>query len=238
MIQKSAPPKIDTIKPEINQESLDDSQITTVSILSQAPPKKKYLPVAFPSFRPKSDYWNFTKQYIYVDKGTQTAVRWRVYLDFVEQGLIPLAKYYGYHLNAKPIQIVDNLCRVTFALSKNKYQPIRFTCDPEGDLEDYDNYCYLLNSDVWDSFWQQWSDIYDFSNECEYGEKVRYKLHNFLWSFVNIELSSATKQFEDDLSDSELDQIDHDLSKQKNTLEKDKEEKEDDHYNHQSKFYS
>ncbi len=234
MIEKMPPPKV-----EPKQESSNPSEniVNTINMIQNVP-KKKYMPSVFPFFRPKNDYWNFTKQFIYIDKGTQTNIRWKVYLDFVENGLLPLAKYYGYHLNAKPIQIVDNLCRMTFSLSNNIYQPVHFTCDPDGEVEDYDYYSFLLNTDVWDSFWSKWSYIEDFSNECEFGEKVRYKMHTFLWSFVNIKLSSATTQLEDDLSDSELDQIDQEFFKQKNSTEKDKDEKDDDHYNHQSKFYS
>ena len=160
-------------------------------------------------------------------------MRWIAYKQFVEDGLLPLMKYYGYHINAKPIIIVYNLCKMTFAFSKNQFQSVRFTYDDNSTEEDLDYFEFQLGTDVWESFWKQWSCIYDFSNDCDFGAKVRNHIPYFIWSFVSIQLSSATAQMEEDMSDTELEQIDIELSKPKKENITD-----DNYYSSQSKFYN
>ncbi len=231
MIEKKPALVPTKIENKVIKETSSQDKITKLSEVIQEVPKKKSLPYVLPFFKPTSDYWNFTKKSIYIDKGIQTEIRWIAYLEFVEKGLLPMAKHFGYHLNGKPIQIVDNLCRLTYSLSKDAYASVRFIPDPDGTVEDYEYFCFLFNTDIWDSFWRQWSSLYDFSDDCPFGSKVRYKMHNFLWSFVNIQLSSVTQQVDDDISETELDQIDQEQLKTKK-------EAEDEYYSHQSKFYS
>ena len=188
-----------------------------------------------PRFSPTSEYWKFTKEYIYVDEGIQTQIRWQCYLDFIEQGLIPFMKRYGYHIFAKPIIIVDNLCRLTYKYKNHYLASLRYSNALHAESEDLEYYEHRVDSEVWESFWKNWSGISDFSDTCDYGRKVRNEMPYFIWSFVNVQLSSATQQLEDEYIDSEMDQFEfHDIH------QKPKQETvtDDNYYATQSKFYA
>lgn len=152
----------------------------------------------------------------------------------METGLIPLLKLYGYTISAKPITIVYNLCRMTFAFSKDQFKVCRFTPPEHSELEDVEYFEHRLGSDVWENFWKVWGFLADFSEDSSYGIKVRYSMPYFIWSFVNIQLSSATAQLEDEFSDAEMDapELDAQPKPKQETVT------DDNYYSTQSKFYA
>lgn len=233
MIEKMppAPAPVSATAPPPNPKSSEET--TGAEIVKMKPKKKVPVTTVFPVFQQKSEFWNFTKQRIYIDEGTQTDVRWLAYKDFIEQGLLPMMKQFGYHINAKPIEIVYNLCKMTYAMSNNQFQVVRFKFDTISTEEDLDYFEFQVDTLVWERFWKQWSCLYDFSNDCDFGPKARNHMPYFIWSFVNIQLSSATAQLDDELSDTELEQIDFELSKSKKENITD-----DNYYTSQSKFYN
>ena len=208
------------------------SQSVPLVLPTAPPPSQGFVP---PRFSPTSDYWKFTKEYIYADEGILTQVRWQCYLDFVEQGLIPLMKRFGYHIFAKPIIIVDNLCRMTYKYKNHYLKSLRYSNALHAESEDLDYYEHRLDYEIWESFWKRWSCISDFSDNCDSGRKVRTEMTYFIWSFVNVQLSSATQQLEDEYTDCEMDQGEfhevHHKPKQETVTD-------DNYYATQSKFYA
>jgi hypothetical protein len=132
-------------------------------------------------------YW--INEPVYLDDGVMNiAKRKHAIAQFVQEGLLPFLHRAGYRVCLQEKELIVVLLRLLFALHKGKQiAPI----EVEGDymMEQYDLYCYVLDTETWMQFWKGWGTLQDFS-EGRPGYKLQFTLADFVWSWLDFESSS------------------------------------------------
>jgi hypothetical protein len=148
----------------------------------------------------KREWTRWIYQDVYLDSGCMNRMpRWKATQSFLENGLIPLAKRYGFAIST-PLSIVNaRLLRVIFELSKG--HSVRLAKHQKDyPPQYYDLYMETMDIFVWDTVWNVWKEMEDFTNAA-YGHKVQAILPSFLWNQLDLEKSPTIQDLEDDMED-------------------------------------
>jgi hypothetical protein len=130
-------------------------------------------------------YW--INQPIFIDRGVQYAKRKHILYRFCKEGLIPLIESAGYKLEYTDSKFYHAFLSMLFLLSKgHTLRPV--TVEIPYQEEQYAEFHYRLDSEVWESFWKRWGCIQDF-DEDNYAHRLQYELAEFIWSWIDFDTS-------------------------------------------------
>jgi len=108
--------------------------------------------------------------------------------DFIELGLDPLLKSYGYVLhygNKKYKQVLYWAWSHAFVTNTKDYIVRHRPHLHLGSLEDYDWFCHMIPFEVWDDFMDKWTEL-EWLDESDVGVRQRADLQSFVWSIIDL----------------------------------------------------
>lgn len=137
------------------------------------------------------DSWGYwLNESIYTDDGVfNTMKRKHALYDFCMEGLLPFVKSAGYSLRFPEGKFYKVFLQMMYSLYEgNTIKPIPNECQYYEDQ--YDLYCYNLDTETWQKFWLVWGSLEDFS-EDHYAHRLQYELAEFVWSWVDVNTSTS-----------------------------------------------
>lgn len=145
-------------------------------------------------------YW--LNEPIYTDSGvTSIEKRKHAIHSFCTRGLIPLLESHGYKFRFSDGDLYKNVIALLFNLFEGqKVKP--YGIEINNQEEQYDTFCYSLDTDTWDHFWKTWGTIQDFE-EDRYAHRLVYELPGFVWSWLDFEHSPTVVKLYAELEDVE-----------------------------------
>lgn len=143
----------------------------------------------------KQELWElWVRQPLYIKNSNETACRYAIILNFVEEGIFPFVREKGYLLKDKATTITKSLLRYMFALYLD--QKVVFqNAHPDAFLEDIQEFEDQFDGLELETFWESWSSIQDFQ-EDRYAHSLQFTLPTFLWSHIDLENSPRVIQME------------------------------------------
>ena len=152
-------------------------------------------------------YWINEPIYEY-ETGIQIGKRKHLLREFCLQGLLPLVKHAGYVFQCSDGKLVKQVLLLLFYKSRGKkVVPKPILSDSPYEVEQYFHFHYNLDTRTWLDFWDTWGGIQDFQ-EGSFGYDLRFQMSEFVWSWLNLEMSPAAidfeKEIEEDLYEEEM----------------------------------
>ena len=108
---------------------------------------------------------------------------------FVENGLIPFLKDYGYELGFTPEKLIKIVGSCIYNLTSTYW-----FCAHNGGLEEYDWYCHNISLDDWNSFMDAWKSD-EFLDSSDMGFKQRLYLQDLVWHCISLEKSKQHRNW-------------------------------------------
>jgi hypothetical protein len=175
--------------------------------------------INLPSVNPSSYLWanqNKKLEGLYWDWLSKLPEGWIE--TFIEEGLLPFLKHYGYAVAYSKKDIV-NYCKswafghVHIALNKSKFLEISFLKTMNsGGSDEYNWFTYTISSEEWIDFTEYWNQL-EFFDDTDAGESQKVDFPIFVWHLLCLESSKAHNEYlyftESDSFDQEDDNIHH-----------------------------
>ena len=149
------------------------------------------------------DRWGYwLNEPIYTDTGVfSIEKRKHIIHSFCMKGLIPLIESQGYKFRLNNTQLYRTVLDLLFQLYEG-HRVMPYIIDIDNFSEQYETYCYRIDTDAWDSFWKIWGTIQDFE-ENYYAHRLRYELHSYVWSWLDFERSPTVLDVYEELKEEE-----------------------------------
>jgi hypothetical protein len=147
--------------------------------------------------------WNYwINEPIYLDEGVFNIVkRKHAIYTFCREGILPLVRSVGFRIIHDEKKLTSILLQMLFAMANGKdIKAIPYEEKPYEEVYEY--FCFVLDSQVWETFWSKWGSLQDFQ-EGSFGYPLRSLLFEFLWSWLQFETSPAIQDLLQELEDTE-----------------------------------
>lgn len=145
--------------------------------------------------------WNYwINEPVFLDKGVSNIEKRKVaiYL-FCTEGLIPFLLEKGFQFRYSKEQLTHIVLTLLFQIQRGK--KIKVTKMDENPPEEvYQMYCDIFDFERWETFWSKWGNLQDFE-EGKPGFFLRYALSEFVWSWIDMDISPAVYKFIQELED-------------------------------------
>lgn len=124
--------------------------------------------------------------------------RYKCIEGLVTNAILPTLKAKGYSVSCSEVKLSEYIARCIYFGHRRRVPP----SNPDYFQEDIDHYFFLMDDDTWDTIWDNSSGYVDIDEE-HYKNRVLIRM--CVWSQMNLDNSSATKEVDELLGISEDD---------------------------------
>ena len=122
---------------------------------------------------------------------------------FVEDGVKPFLKKYGYVLGFSESKLISYYIRWAYSYSKYPGEIVEFTkWAHSGLMDDYEWYLYKISQDDWNIFMKEW-EIEGFLDNSDIGYKQQNDLVTFIWQCIDLNNSKEYYRYLELFGDNE-----------------------------------
>ena len=125
------------------------------------------------------------------------------FTQFVENGLRPFLKKYGYVLGFSESKLISYCKLWAYSYTKYSGEEMEFTkWANSGTDEDCEWYIYKISQDTWNDFMKSW-EVTGFLDDSDIGHVQRNQLVMFIWQCIDLNNSPEYYRFLDIMGDNE-----------------------------------
>jgi hypothetical protein len=147
-------------------------------------------------------YW--INEYVYMNDGVYAVEKRKHAIGlFCTEGLLPLLKRGGYKVRLHRSDLIKNMLDLLYVKHKG-HQAKPYGQEIDYAKEQYQYYCYRVDSEDWEQFWESWGSLQDFA-EGGIGYSLRFSLPEFIWSWLDLDMSPAAIQLYKELEEEKYD---------------------------------
>ena len=115
---------------------------------------------------------------------------------FVKEGLVPLLQDRGYRLRGNAQELYSKIANGLYENEGKSHVESNWSfghLNTDYIQEEKWHFYDVLDSLVWEDFWNYWGQWSEFSEESERGLDRRYDIEAYVWTQINVEGSPQTK---------------------------------------------
>jgi hypothetical protein len=160
-------------------------------------------PLSFNRRRLQSEFHTWLSEDVYVSLGTEHAPR-NIVLYWFIQDLRAMLGREGYNFRSSDKEMAQDWARYLFRAQRGLVRKDSLSKNPDGEKEDYEMYCHLLDDSKWKMFFDSWIQMDDFSLSRN-GTNALFTSPQFAWFHIDINSSGPTQEVDDMLATSDSD---------------------------------
>ena len=148
----------------------------------------------------------------YIDWFGRPERRKRCFFKFVTHGLMPMVKGSGYAFGVYRDELVNYIANYWYENSSKSC----LTCDwnykvsnTEWSPEDRAHFDFILDTRVWDAFWERWGNWHEASLHTERGQDFRISIQEIVWYSLDLENSAQSDELYEIIAGGEEDSGDY-----------------------------
>lgn len=150
----------------------------------------------------KFENWLHTR--IYISKGCETNIRQDAIMDFIDD-LRDFVQSKGYAFRQDRITIAKDWARFMFLIQEKSYRFAHFKDNENAIPEDYQLFNDTFTYEVSKSFLELYEDMEDYTIDSLSGPRILSSVFPFIWYYIDINNSKATRKVDSMMSDSDSD---------------------------------